>query len=40
MDAEGNQEEQAEEAVDKEVEQVLLEAKAVARWAKKPFYIS
>ena len=30
----------AEKALDKESEQVLQEAKIVARWAKKPFYIS
>ena len=40
MDDEGETEEQGEETVDKEVRQVLLEAKIVARWAKKPFYVA
>jgi len=37
-----NDEEEAssEEAVDEEAERVLEEAEAVARWKKKPFYIS
>jgi len=30
----------AKETVDEEAEQVLKEAEAVARWRKRPFYIS
>jgi len=34
------EEDSAERTVDEETERILQEAKVVARWKKKPFYIS
>jgi len=34
------EEDSAKETVDEEAEQILKEAEAVARWKKRPFYIS
>ena len=40
MDNKQQKQDSDKEAFDKEVERTLQEAKIIARWAKKPFYIS
>ncbi len=40
MDEEGKRKNDATQPLSREAKQVLREATIVARWAKKPFYIS
>jgi hypothetical protein len=40
MEKKGKKRDQSSKTLNREAKQVLQEAKIIARWAKKPFYIS